>query len=293
MSYSIKQITLTIQLGQGSFGASGSNTVTLENLRIAADLFFAVRSSALGIITNQAMVRVWGLTLDQINQLTRAGTQWNGVFNTLIVSAGDNAGMAQVFAGDIVDAFPDFEQPDSPFVFSAYDGRMISLKPVAPSSYSGGTDAATVLSSLASQAGLGFENNGVTTQLASPYFPGTVGQQIASCAYAAGAYAAIDGPAGVLAIWPKTGSRGATIPLISPQAGMIGYPKFQQNQITVRTLFNTEILIGSQVQVQSQLTAACGTFKLSSVDHHISSQLPNGPWETVFTAYPADAATSS
>lgn len=244
-------------------------------------------------ICGSAVVKVWGLTLDQINQLTYAGLQWGATLNTLIVSAGDGTGMAQVFSGEIVDAFPQIEQPQAPMIFSATGGTVITLKPMAPSSYSGPTDAATVLQNLASQAGLGFENGGVTAQLASPYFPGTIGQQIASASYAAGAYAFIDTNKSVLAAWPKTGSRAGSPTLISPETDMIGYPHFQQNKVVVRTLFNPSLVYGRKVQIQSQLTAACGMFIIVGCDHHISSLLPDGPWESVVTCVPQLGETPS
>lgn len=287
--YSQKAITLTVKLGKGTYGESGFNTVTLSGLRVEALLSAAIRNSALSVVDKNAEVRVFGLTLDQINQLTHAGTDISAAANTLAVSAGDATGMTTVFSGNVYQAFPDMRMPDSGFVFLASGSVLLQMKPAAPSSYSGTADVATVMGNLASQAGLGLENNGVNVKLSNPYFSGTIGQQIAACAYAAGIYCTVDDVKGVLAIWPKTGYRAGAVPVISPETGMIGYPQFQVAGVRVRTLFNPEIYQGEQVQIQSQLTAASGIFSVFRVDHNISAQLPEGPWETEILAYPQTA----
>jgi len=44
-----------------------------------------------------------------------------------------------------------------------------------------------------------------------------------------------DGVPKTLIIWPKGGSRGGSIPLVSRDTGMIGYPSYTQNGIVVST----------------------------------------------------------
>jgi Baseplate hub gp41 len=280
MAYSAKQITLEIQLGTGSFGESGTNTVTLQNLRVEAELLNVMRTGPVSSSAGRATVRVFGLTLNQINQLTKAGTMIAAANNTLIVSAGDANGMQTVFSGTVWQAYPDFRMPNSGFVFLASGGYLIQLKPAAPTSFSGPTDVATAMGTLAGQIGYRVENNSVSVQVSSPYLKGTIGQQIASLAHQANVYHYLDQTTQTLAIWPKNGARGGSVPVISPETGMIGYPAFQVAGVQVRTLFNPEIVPGIQVQIQSQLQAASGTFQVATVSHHIASQMPDGPWET-------------
>jgi hypothetical protein len=67
------------------------------------------------------------------------------------------------------------------------------------------------------------------------------------------------GDLGILAIWPKFGSRGGAIPLIAPPplGGMVAYPTYSALGIDVQTLYTPSIGFGRQVQVQSSLQAAC------------------------------------
>jgi hypothetical protein len=86
-----------------------------------------------------------------------------------------------------------------------------------------------------------------------------------------------------VAIWPRDGSRSGDAPLVSPETGMIGYPEFQQAAVSVRTLFNPEIVIGKPIEVKSQLPAANGRWSVFGAAHHLAAQLPDGPWETTAT----------
>ena len=56
MTYAVRAIDLTIQLGTGSFGASGANTLTLSGLRVNATLSFVLPPGA-----TSAVVQAYGL----------------------------------------------------------------------------------------------------------------------------------------------------------------------------------------------------------------------------------------
>lgn len=293
-TYAVRAIDLTFQLGEGSFGAGGEDTLTLRGLRATVQIELASLPNP-----GLANIRVWGMTLDHINKLSRAGLVYQSRQNLVLVSAGDAAsGMSTVFKGQIYEAYPDFSSPGDPsFVVFATPSNELQLKPVEPSGFPGATKASLVFERLAQQAGLSLENNGVDTVLASPYFPGTVWQQINACARAVNCFAHVDSAAGVLAIWPKTGSRNSgDTPVISPENGMIGYPAFQNVQMTVRTLFSgnlSTLSSGKKFICRSQLTAANGTWVVIAVTLNLSSQLSDGPWEAIISASPGEQNNSA
>jgi Baseplate hub gp41 len=293
MTYAAKAITVTIQIRKSladsgpstpSIGGTGADTITLTNHRVLAQVSTVLNTSTVVGGTN-IILRIYGMTLNEMNQLTVAGLQWQQLNNSVAVQAGDEGGqMTTVFNGQISSAFPDFtETPESAFVIVAHTGRAIAMKPVPPTSYPGPADAATIMKSMAAQCGLAFEPNGVSVQLASPYFAGTYMRQMATCARAANIYAHIDGSSNTLAIWPKTGSRGGDVPVISAADGMILYPMYQTRNVQVRTLFDPAVKYGGQVQIQSQLTPANGNWTVvGQLDYNLSSQMPDGPWEMTF-----------
>ena len=285
-----RNIDLQLRLGTGSFGDTGFNTIDITGLRIKAEI-----TAAGGETMGRAEVRVYGLSLSTMNQVT---TLTPGLMlqrnNTLAITAGDDvSGMATVFQGTISDSESEMElnsQPDTYLKLTAYAGYFQKIQPIAPSSYPGTTDVGTIMASLANQMGLIFENNGVTETLSTPYFPGTAFEQVRSCAFAANINWAIDN--GILAIWPKGGSRGNQLPIISTATGMVGYPAIWSQGISVKTLFNPQISIGNLVQVQSQIPAACGEWFVSSVSHNLESLELNGQWFTSFLGAPEQNSNS-
>ncbi len=285
--YAVRRIVLTLQIGK-----SGSGAIQLASgnpgLRIHAHVEFANAPT-----TGNAQIRIYGLTLDHMNQLSVAGLVFESRQgqNFVAIQAGDDvSGLATIFRGQIIEAYPDFaRQPDVSFFILATPSNEIQLKPVEASSFPEGTAAATALEQIVKKAGITLENSGVNAILASPYFPGTVWQQILALTRAANCFAFFDGVNKTLAVWPKDGSRTGGKIVISPENGMIGYPQFQALNTVVRTLFNTEVSPtgpGKKITIKSQLTAANGDFTVTAVTHDLMSEMPDGPWETTILATP-------
>ena len=110
-----------------------------------------------------------------------------------------------------------------------------------------------LLQKIAQAAGLQFENNGVDKKIANPYLPRSYREQIMALCSATGVQWTIDN--GLLAIWPTGGSRQGSPIMVSPETGMVGYPAFNQQAVIVRTMFNSNLALGKQINVQSQLHA--------------------------------------
>jgi hypothetical protein len=311
-SFTQKLITVTVQLAnnpgtnqpntfaEGSVPgqAAGSNTVTLSNSRTSV----RIRNS--GTFLQTATVKVWGLTPSLMNQLSTLGIVYNIVAKNLItINAGDNInGMPAAFSGTIMNAYADYRMmPDVPFVFECNGLLAGGIASVPAASFSGATDVATIMAGLARQAGLGFQNSGVSVQLSNPYFPGSINQQIDACARHAGiSYGIVNA---TLNIWPKGGSQaaGLSVPIISPATGMISSPQLTQQGIVVDTLFNALIAYGGPVQVQSDVlsgvlsaqsvanstfkTPANGVWAVYKLDHALDSLVRNGLWQSAVYAY--------
>lgn len=286
--YIERAITLTLRLGKGSFGGSGFNTITLAGLRCAVQI-----QTTLTPMPGLAVVRVWGLTLSQINELTKAGLLFvERENNVILIEAGDaKSGMTAVFEGSIYQAYPEANQPDMPLVILANPAYNHQLKPVKPTSYKGDIDGVTVLSQIVKSLGLTLESNGVSAMLSNPYFAGTAWEQIKALINAMGCYGYLDSPKKTLAIWKKGAARAGRVPIVSPSTGMIGYPEFQQNQVRLKTLFDPTSLLsgGMEIEVQSELKAANGKWSVTTVTTNIAAQMPDGPWEMLVTASPLDA----
>jgi len=281
-----RRIDLSFALGLGgAFGESGTNTVTVSGLRVHAHIE-QVNGPGMG----QAEVRVYGLTPSLLNQLSslNQATQVTRK-NVLTVSAGDDVnGMAVVFQGQIsVGQIMLNAAPDTHLLVLANSGGLEAVQRVAPTSYPGSADAAVIMQNLAYLADLDFENNGVSVQLATPYFTGSPWEQMKRCAEHGNFNYTIapNGNRKVLAIFPKDGARGGAIPLVSPATGMVGYPSYSTSVygLELTTLFNPLLRIGGQVKVQSSLEVANGTWRIFNLQHELESEDPGGQWFTRFS----------
>jgi hypothetical protein len=273
-----RAIDVSFTLGTGSFGSGAGDTVNITGLRVAATIH-----KAGGVSLTSCDLRVYGMDMSQMNALSTLGKPLlSGRKNTVTVTAGDDLnGKAVAFSGIIQEAWVDANNaPEVVFIVQAFTGLIDRLKPLPPSSFSGTADAATIVSGLANQMGYAFENNGVKVQLVNPYLWGTGRQQLEKVARAGNFNFFIDDAKNTLAIWPKTGSRGGAVPSLTPTTGLVGYPQFQQNGLLVQCLFNPSIVFGGNVQIQSSLTPACGTWTVFDVIHDLESETPGGKWFT-------------
>lgn len=272
-------INVEFRLGQGAFNARGADTVRLTGLRAQVNI-----TKAGGISMAQLEMRIWGVPLSVMNKLTVLNTvayaqQRN---NTVIVEAGDEKnGVGVCFQGSIRECWADgAEAPQVTLHVAAFAGFYELMGPTPPISYRGSVDLATVLNSIATQLGYSLENNGVVGRLQNPYFPGSLGSQLAAVARAANIHYFMDANLRVLAVWPKNRGRNQPPVLLNRDSGLIAYPTFTQNGIILRSIYNPSLAFGYPVRVESDFLAATGDWTIASVSHNLDSNMPGGQWAT-------------
>lgn len=282
MSVTNKKLRLIITLGEGVFGETLADTITLEGFRMTAELQNPGDESM-----GMAQIKVFGLRQEIINKLTSIGTINKSVRlkNSISLDAGDDeTGMQNVFQGTIFDAWGDYNSaPDVGFNIIAFAGLSAAVKPVNPTSYKGSTSVATIMQNFAAEAGLTFQDFGVQVQLASPYFQGTTLAKIRACARAAKIFHVVE--RGALIIAPLNTQRGSAIPDISPETGMVGYPTLSSKGMQLTLRFNINILLQGTINVKSSVPMACGKWCVTNLSHSLSCELPNGPWFTYLECY--------
>jgi hypothetical protein len=277
MAFIERVIQLTFTRGAGVFASSGKNQMTVSGLRVLCSI-----ANTAGIALGQAQLRIYGLELAQMNELSALNSYF--MVQELIeleIRASDETGALNlIFDGQVMLSQIDLNsQPDSALVVVAQAGALQALQIVPPTSYPGTVDHLTILKDLASKMGLAFEPNGTPVSLSSPYFPGSLRDQAIRCADAANINLMID--LKTLIVWPKYGSRAGQVPLISPSTGLVGYPGYSGfSGITVKSIFNPFIRMGAKFKVQSQLKFANATWTAYNVHHDLESQVPGGKWFT-------------
>jgi len=284
-SYAQRKIDVTINLGEGQFGDDKGLDVTLTGHRVSAQFLYAGNHSQ-----GEAHIRIYGLPLDMMNKLSGRGPfAIQQRTDTILVAAGDEVGpMSVVYQGQIIRAFADFEAaPEVVFNIVSLAAAVNSVRAVNANSYVGTIDAAVVMEEFARVMGLGFEGNDVSVMLQNPYYCGTMLQQVKDCAKEAGIEFSIE--LGKLVIYNRYGSRLLGDPVeINVETGMIGYPSFASQGVSVKTIFNPDLVLARQVNITSSLQAACGLWTAYAVAHTIESETPGGQWVTTINCNKAN-----
>lgn len=284
MSFTQRLISVQLSLANGSFG-SGGNSMTIEGLRCS------MRIQVPGGMTKSNLDGViYGLSLSDMNQLSTVGTQMSKMYkNTITVMAGDEqSGMALVYQGTLTSAYVDAAaMPNVGLRVRGQAGAYEAVAPIQPTAMQGQGDVATMMGNLAQQMGLQFENNGVQVQLSNPYYYGSAYFQVEQMARHAGIEFLVD--RGTLAIWNPSQARQGGAVMVAPDTGMVGYPLFNQQNVIVTTIFDPTIRYGGQMQIQSDLTPACGLWNINNLNLELDSIIPHGKWFATMSGVQANA----
>ena len=268
-----KRLKFIITLGTGKFGSSDNDQITLEGYRATADI-----DKAGGMMMGTLRARIYGVTQDDMNSITTL--QWKPqetIPNTVEVYAIDGNTETLVFAGNIVNAWGDYQtMPEVYLRLQAQSAFINQLKPVPPRSFKGSIDVASVMSQIARDLGYNFENNGVSVTLTDVYLPNTGLEQAKDLAHAANIDLYLDDK--TLAITPANSPRGELIPEISAESGLMGYPTFDGIGVNFQTLFNPSITFGGRIRLVTDIKQAKGEWIVTSIGYRLESEKPGGAW---------------
>lgn len=91
--YARRKIDVTFRLGMGDFGAAGADQLTLTGLRVYAHL----QGVGSPHMSSEAIIRIYGMSLDHMNAVSKAGLLFDARQNFVQVDAGDEvSGMTTV-----------------------------------------------------------------------------------------------------------------------------------------------------------------------------------------------------
>lgn len=268
-----KQLRVVVTLGTGKFGSSNNDQITLQGFRTIVDI-----DKAGGVQMGTLRAKIYGVRQQDMNSITTL--QWKPgtlIPNTVEAFAIDGAAETLVFAGNIVNAWADYQSmPDVYLHIQAQSAFFNQLKAIPPRSFKGRVDVASIMGQIARDLGYSFENNGVATQLTDIYLPNTGMEQAKDLARAAGCDLYLDDK--ILAITPPNVPRRVIIPVISPATGLIGYPTFDGTGVNFQALFNPAVTFGGSIKLETDVQQAAGEWVVTSVAHRLESEKPGGAW---------------
>lgn len=269
LSFTEKQLVVTILLDGEQLSFPGFATTVHIQKQGAPEL-------------PRANVQIFGLSEAKLAQLTLLS--FDGLSlrpNRIQIMAGDSeSGMSICFEGEITNSAPDFNAAPSPVLnIEAITAAYPKLLPQSPVSISGSQAVEDLMESLASEAGLTFRNEGVSTSLSNCTINGDPISKMQWVADTIGADLIFDDKAVILV--PRDGTRGQllTVTAINSQTGQIGYPSFDSMGIRCSCFFRPDLMVAGYCRIESSLPRASGVWKIYSVDHDLSANLPSGgPW---------------
>lgn len=268
-----KELKFIITLGTGTFGSQGYDQIVIRGLRASVSI-----DNAGGVQMSTLRAKIWGVKESDMRACTTL--QWKPleiIRNTVEVFAIDGEIETLVFAGNIVNAWGDYQSiPDVFLHIQAQSVYFAQILPTSPTSYQGAIDAAEALRKIATDMGLVFENNGANAMLNDIYVANTLAEQAKEIAKAANFNLYIDNK--TMAVTPKFGARVGVIPDISPQSGLVGYPTFDGVGVAFLTLYNPSITFGGQVNLVTDIPQALGVWVVVSLSHRLECEKPNGQW---------------
>lgn len=282
MSFVQRILKFRIALAHGEFD-EGGDTVEIEGLRASVTI-----DKAGGGQMGRADIRIWGMPLSLMNQLTVLNilSMRERRNNTVTILAGDSdSGVGICYIGTIVQAWADASNaPDVLFHISAQVGFYDSTKPTPAISYAGSVDVTTILGTIASDLGVSLENGGVTGKVSNPYLPGTPIMQLRALQRAIGFEYVQDDYHSVLAVWPRNGARQQQVMRVAADSSMIGYPAFTQSGLILQTIYTNGLGLGVPIQVESDFAPASGKWVVAKLQHTLECNVPNGRWTTEIEA---------
>lgn len=284
-TFTKKDLRFTFVLSNNAlFAETNSNQLQISGLRATA----SIKGSGLPAFPESELT-IFGLKQTDMNALT--ATQFQPLAmqrNTVLVEANAGQGFSTVFAGQIITGGPDYDGiPNVPLKVQARVLGFESLNPATPTSYTGSASIASIVSTLAAKMGYVLENNGVTGSLNNPYFGGTLVDQLRAVKQAAGIQVFIEG--NVIAICPPGVPRNQQTFVLTPQSGLVGYPKldFQRGFVRAKAIYNPAFRFGGPLTLQgSDVPMANGSWVIGTVTHTLDSLTPNSQWFSDMLLYP-------
>ena len=269
-----KSLRFVITLSTGKFGSANNNQITLQGFRAMAEI-----ENAGGMQMSTLRARIYGIPQSDMNAATTiSGALGYVPGNTVLVYAIDGTTETLVFAGNIINAWGDYNNmPDVNLYIQAAASYDALITAALPRSFKGSILVATAMEGLAKDMGLSFYNAGVTGQITDMYLCYTLLQQVRDLAQMAGIdyYIANN----TLTITPKGhASITSGIPIISPSTGLIGYPTFTGYGVNIQALFNPDVLFGGAIELVTDLTRAAGKWLVYALNYQLESEKPGGAW---------------
>ena len=241
---------------------------------------------------NKATVEMFNLSMDAMRDMTTLSFRpLQTKKNLIVIFAGDETeGMSLCFAGEIDTAYADFSgAPTIKMHIEAAAGSYPSLKASPPIAVKGSQSAASLIEQFAKESGYTFLNNGVSASVKNAVLNGSPVQKMRAVAGMVGCELLIDDNVVKIQPYDKGLDEGNAV-LMSKDSGMLGYPTFTSEGISLKCLYNPDLQLGGMIEVDTVVPGAKGTWKITKLSHSLVANATSpGDWFSSIEASPLDA----
>lgn len=276
--YSKRSIKFVFVNETSSFDDSGNNTITINEVRSTVSF-----QSSGNLFGTQVNVGLFGLSIEMLAALSSKAM---GLFgpNTERISMKILVDETAVFAGYMTSSIANMNSiPNTSLMITATANADLQNKPASPFSFNGATPVPDIINAICNAAGYKAYITGLDgLVVTNPHYEGDIFSQLTTLCNDVNVAMSVASP--TISFWPQDGAKDDVIPFISPEHGLIGYPVFSNGGLMFQTQFSTLLTTGRYVNIETSVPHASGTYKLTSVNHELSSWMPDGPWHSICIA---------
>lgn len=277
--YSKRSIRFEFVNETSSFDESGNNTISISEARATVSF-----QSAGNLFGTQINVSIFGLGIEMLAALSSKAM---GLFgsDTERISMKVFVGETAIFAGYMTSSIANMNAiPNAALMITATANADLQNKPASPFSFNGATPVPDIINAICNAAGYKAYITGLDgLVVTNPHYEGSIFTQLESLCNDVNVAMSVAPPS--ISFWPQDSTRDDVMPFISPEYGLIGYPIFSNGGLMFQTQFSTLLTTGRNVQIETSLPHASGVYKLTSVNHELSSWMNDGPWHSICIAY--------
>lgn len=277
--YSKRSLRFEFVNETSSFDESGNNTISISEARATVSF-----QSAGNLFGTQINVSIFGLGIEMLAALSSKAM---GLFgsDTERISMKVFVGETAIFAGYMTSSIANMNAiPNAALMITATANADLQNKPASPFSFNGATPVPDIINAICNAAGYKAYITGLDgLVVTNPHYEGSIFTQLESLCNDVNVAMSVAPPS--ISFWPQDSARDDVMPFISPEYGLIGYPIFSNGGLMFQTQFSTLLTTGRNVQIETSLPHASGVYKLTSVNHELSSWMNDGPWHSICIAY--------
>lgn len=277
--YSKRSLRFEFVNETSSFDESGNNTISISEARATVSF-----QSAGNLFGTQINVSIFGLGIEMLAALSSKAM---GLFgsDTERISMKVFVGETAIFAGYMTSSIANMNAiPNAALMITATANADLQNKPASPFSFNGATPVPDIINAICNAAGYKAYITGLDgLVVTNPHYEGSIFTQLESLCNDVNVSMSVAPPS--ISFWPQDSTRDDVMPFISPEYGLIGYPIFSNGGLMFQTQFSTLLTTGRNVQIETSLPHASGVYKLTSVNHELSSWMNDGPWHSICIAY--------